>query len=137
MRFWIFVCLALVGPLGYAAYSTASTLGGHHGCPQCGAASECCYQQVVVHRCKLVPDNKPIKKIVYEVKEVPYCSHKLSHCHDCDCCAECKACPKYKRQLVKKEVVCGEKPGTKCVVEECVEFVAMPCTKCGCRSHCR
>jgi hypothetical protein len=137
MRFWTLVLLSLLASLGGLAVRANNLRGGHQCCPQCGAGSECCYQQVVVHRCKLAPDNKPIKKIVYELKEVPYCSHKLSHCHDCDCCPECKACPKYKRQLVKREIICGEKPGTKCIVEECVELVAVPCTRCGCKTHCK
>lgn len=137
MRFWTLTLLGLSLAAGLATHVATYAVGGHHCCPQCGASSECCFQEIIVHRCKLVPDSKPIKKIVYEMKEVPYCSHKLCHCDDCDCCAECKACPKYKRQLVKREIVCGEKQGTKCVVEECKEIIAVPCTQCGCRSHCK
>jgi hypothetical protein len=83
------------------------------------AADEC-----VTHCCKLVPEVKQIKKTVYEVHEVPYCLKKLPpllsllHHRGCDCemCAECQ-CPRYKKVLVKKEVVCKEICTTKCVVE--------------------
>src|SRR5262245_15342802 len=44
-------------------------------CPYC--EGKIVYQDVVSHRCKLVPDKKQIKKTVYEVKEVPFCLHKL------------------------------------------------------------
>src|SRR5262249_2239881 len=95
-----------------------------------------CYQDCVSHSCKLVPDKKQIKKIVYEVQEVPYCLKKLppffslfpgNGCGDCEPCADCQ-CPRYKRVLVKKEVVCDEICITKCVVQEHVERV--PCQPC-------
>jgi hypothetical protein len=81
-------------------------------------------QDCLTHRCVLVPETKPIKKIVYEVHEVPYCLKKLPplfsfHKHGCDECAECD-CVRYKKVLVKKEVVCGEICTTKCVPEPCV-----------------
>ncbi len=80
----------------------------------------------VTYRCKMVPDVKPIKKIVYECREVPYCNHQLPKFgHGCDCCPECQACPKFKKVLVKKEIICGEKHGMKCVPE------AIPCCRCG------
>src|SRR5262245_30018346 len=91
------------------------------------------YEDCVTHSCKLVPETKQIKKTVYEVQEVPYCLKKLPPllslfhhhgCDDCDMGAECK-CVRYKRVLVKKEVVCGEICTSKCVVGEHVERV--PC----------
>jgi hypothetical protein len=96
-------------------------------CPQ----EQCVCQDCVTHRCKLVPELKQIKKTVYEVKEVPFCLKKLPplcslfHHHGCNCeaCAECD-CPRYKKVLVKKEIVCEEVCGTKCVIE-CV-----PCQAC-------
>jgi hypothetical protein len=100
-------------------------------CPHC--QGQIVYHDVVSHRCKLVPDKKQIKKTVYEVKEVPFCLHKLpplfSHHHGdcCDDCPECD-CPRYKRVLIKREIVCEEVCGTKCVVEEFVERV--PCRVC-------
>jgi hypothetical protein len=88
--------------------------------------------ECVVHRCKLVPEVKPIKKTVYEVQEVPYCLKKLPplwtllrHRGCVDDCAECE-CPRYRKVLVKKEVVCGEICTTKCVVEE----HRQPCPDC-------
>ena len=100
-------------------------------CPHC--QGQIVYQDVVSHRCKLVPDKKQIKKTVYEVKEVPFCLHKLphlcSHLHG-DCCDECRECdcPRYKKVLLKKEIVCEEICTTKCVIEEFVERV--PCRVC-------
>ena len=92
------------------------------------------YQDVVCHRCKLVPDTKQIKKTVYEVQEVPYCLKKLPplfghhpDCCDCAMCAECD-CPRYKKVLVKKEIVCQEICTSKCIIEEYVERV--PCKVC-------
>ena len=100
-------------------------------CPHC--QGQIVYQDVVSHRCKLVPDKKQIKKTVYEVKEVPFCLHKLphlcSHLHG-ECCDECRECdcPRYKKVLLKKEIVCEEICTTKCVIEEFVERV--PCRVC-------
>jgi hypothetical protein len=94
------------------------------------------YQDCVTHSCQLVPDKKQIKKTVYEVQEVPYCLKKLPplwslfcHHHGCDCevCPDCQ-CPRYKKVLVKKEIVCKEICTTKCVVQEHVERV--PCQPC-------
>ena len=89
----------------------------------------------VTHSCQLVPEVKQIKKVVYEVREVPYCLKKLPplcslfHSRGCGCeaCAECD-CPRYKKVLVKKEIVCGEICTSKCVVQEHVERV--PCRVC-------
>jgi len=90
----------------------------------------------VEHCCKLVPEVKQIKKTVYEVQCVPYCLKKLPplcslfHHHGCDCemCAECQ-CPRYKKVLVKKEVVCKEICTSKCVVEE-HRVPCQPCQSC-------
>jgi hypothetical protein len=85
----------------------------------------------ITHSCRQVPEVKQIKKIVYEVQEVPFCVKKcpplwtLLHAKGCDCeaCAEC--CLRYKKVLVKREIVCDEVCTTKCVVEQHVERV--PC----------
>ena len=105
-------------------------------CPHC-AQQEIVYQDVVTHRCKLVPETKQIKKTVYDVKEVPFCLPKLPplfsfHRACCDDCPECD-CPRYKRVLIKKEIVCEEICSYKCVIEEVVERVPcrVCCPKCG------
>lgn len=94
------------------------------------------YRECVTHSCQLVPETKPIEKAVYEVREVPYCLKKLPPlwslfgrrgCQECGECAECE-CPRYKKVLVKKEIVCGEICTSKCVVQEHVEQV--PCRVC-------
>lgn len=86
----------------------------------------------VVHGCRLVSEVKPIKKTVYEVQEVPYCLKKLpplwTLLRQRGCpgtCEECE-CPRYRKVLVKKEIVCGEVCTTKCVVEE----HRQPCAAC-------
>ncbi len=92
--------------------------------------------ECVEHFCKLVPEKKQIKKTVYEVQCVPYCLKKLPpicslfHHHGCDCemCAECQ-CPRYKKVLVKKEVVCQEICTSKCVIEE-HRLPCQPCDSC-------
>jgi hypothetical protein len=128
-------CLTLV----LAAVGGAGAPFAAAQCPHC-PPQQIVYQDVVTHRCKLVPETKQIKKTVYEVQEVPFCLTKLPHFLSlfqhkcCDECPECD-CPRYKRVLVKKEIVCEEVCGTKCVVEEFVERV--PCRVCvpAC-SHC-
>lgn len=91
------------------------------------------FHDCVTHSCTLVPDVKQIKKTVYEVQEVPFCLKRLPPlwslfhhhgCDECEVCAECD-CVRYKKVLVKKEVVCKEICTTKCIVEEHVERV--PC----------
>jgi hypothetical protein len=99
-------------------------------CPHC--QGQIVYRDVISHRCKMVPDKRPVKKTVYEVKEVPFCLHKLpsllGHHHDCcDECREC-GCVRYKKVLMKKEIVCDEICTTRCVVEEFVERI--PCRVC-------
>ncbi len=92
------------------------------------------YHDCITHSCRLVPEVKQIKKTVYEVQEVPYCLKKcpplwtLWHAKGCDCeaCAECD-CVRYRKVLVKREIVCDEICTSKCVVEERVERV--PCCK--------
>jgi hypothetical protein len=95
-----------------------------------------CYQDCITHSCRLVPEKRQIKKTVYEVQEVPFCVKKLPPlwsllchhgCDDCEVCPDCQ-CPRYKKVLVKKEIVCKEICTTKCVVEEHVERV--PCQPC-------
>lgn len=112
----------------------------HQGCQHCQVVEEIVYQDVVTQRCKLVPDKKPIKKIVYEVKEIPVCQKKLPCFGHCDDCPECECCARTKRVLIKKEINCGDKEGTKCVTEEVVERVpvrvqrVIPCQ--ACQSQC-
>src|SRR5829696_1712346 len=70
------------------------------------------YHDCITHSCTLVPETKQIKKMVYEVQEVPFCLKKLPplwslfHHHGCDDCEVCPYCqpPRYKKVLVKKEV---------------------------------
>lgn len=128
---WMFCSLLVAG-------AAAALAGGQDAllvaaCPHC-PPEQIVYQDVICHRCVQVPDKREIKKTVYEVQEVPFCLpklpplHSLFH-HDC-CCEECLecACPRYKKVLIKKEIVCGEVCGTKCVIEEFVQRV--PCRVC-------
>lgn len=73
------------------------------------------------YRCKIKTETKPIKKWVYECKLVPYCLHRPSKpfaTQDSGCCPACEDCPRFKRVLIKREIVVGEKCETKCVPEE-------------------
>lgn len=105
------------------------------GPPAAPCSEQICYQDCISHRCQLVPETKQIKKTVYEVHEVPFCLKKLPPlCSllfhrgcECDNCAECD-CVRYKRVLVKKEIVCEEYCVMKCVPEEICERV--PCRVC-------
>ena len=127
-----FASIRIAAVLVVAGWSASLSAGeGRCGCHHCNAPDGCCWQEVVTHRCVIVPERKPIKKTVYECKEVPYCEHALPKFGHCDCCPSCQACPKYKKVLVKKEVVIGEICTTKCVVEEVVEMVLGPCCHCG------
>ncbi len=81
--------------------------------------------------CRLEPEVKPVKKIVYEAKRVPVCEHRLPPFLHEDCCPKCAACPKYKTVLIKKELECGEKCKLKCVAEETIVWIAQPCRQCG------
>ena len=94
------------------------------------------YQDCVTHSCNLVPETKQIKKTVYEVQEVPFCVKKLPPiwsllchhgCDECEVCPDCQ-CPRYRKVLIKKEIVCKEICTTKCVVQEHIERV--PCQVC-------
>ena len=69
-------CLMLLTPF-IGANDMMGPLHHHRQCSKCQVVEEIVYQDVVVQRCKLVPDNKPIKKTVYEIKEVPVCQKKL------------------------------------------------------------
>ena len=74
--------------------------------------------------CKVVPDVKKVKKVVYATKDDPFClpaaKPLLGHQADCDC-AGCRG-PFARKILVKTEITCVE-PTTKCVVEKVVERV--------------
>lgn len=126
---------------GAVYLSAAEMLGGHHcQCPHCQVVEEIVYQDVVSHRCKMVPDKKQTKKTVYECKEVPYCVHKLTcplkHDTCCEKCVECECCARYKKVLIKREIVVCEECITKCVPEPVVQRVpvkvcrVIPCAKC-------
>lgn len=102
-----------------------SATEGPPGITQAPCGPQPCCNECVSYSCKLVPEVKQIKKTVYEVKEVPFCVKKLpplcslfGH-HDCGCepCCECQ-CPRFKKVLVKKEIVCKEICTSKCVIEE-------------------
>lgn len=122
-----------VGTVAVALLLTGTLVAGHghHAtCPKCQHTGPCGYKEVVVQRCRQVPDKKTKKKVVYECKEIPYCEHALGGFLHKDCCPKCEECPRYKRVLRKKEVVEEEVCGTKCVVEDVV--IRVPC--CG---HCQ
>lgn len=76
------------------------------------------------HRCVMQPDKKEIKKTVYETKWVPYClpNPYCGRCCEGDCnkpCPSCEKCVRWKRVVVKREVVVDVICCYKCVAEEC------------------
>lgn len=88
---------------------------------------EVCYKDVVTKVCKMVPETKKNRKTVYDCKVEEYCVPKcpsLFAYFRKGCANDCADCepPRYRRILVKKEVV-EECLGWKCVVEEVVERV--------------
>jgi hypothetical protein len=72
--------------------------------------------------CRPVVTTEPIKKVVYESRMVPYCRHCLPGFFEGPgCTRSCQCRPSYKRVLVKKEIVCGERQVVKCEPVTCVE----------------
>ena len=145
MRTKLLIAFAVFSSLAALSYSGAADLllgrhcDGGSRC-RCPLVEEMEWQDVVCHRCKIVEEKKPIKKTVYDVKEVPYCLTKLpkgGHCGHCDDCRECKDV-RYKRVLIKKEITCGETCTIKCVPEEFIErkLVKVCRPACQCQASC-
>lgn len=145
MRTKLLVAFAVFASLAGLSYSGAADLFLGHHCDggkhcRCPMVEEMEWQDVVCHRCKLVEEKKPIKKTVYEVKEVPFCLTKLPKCGRCGHCDECRECecPRYKKVLIKKEITCGETCVIKCVPEEFIErkLVKVCRPACQCQAPC-
>jgi hypothetical protein len=101
--------------------TTASSCG-----PGACQTGDCCLS------CQRVLDRKPIKKTVYSCKLVPYC---LAACRNPlargqTCCETCETHPRWKRVLLKREIVVGETCGTKCEVV-CQTHGGASCDACG------
>ena len=128
MRTKLLLAFAAFASIAGLSYSGAADMFGGHSCDggrvcHCPMVEVCEWQDVVCHRCKMVEEKKPIKKTIYDFKEVPFCLTRLpkcGHCGHCDDCRECKHV-RYKRVLVKREITCGETCVTKCIPEEFVE----------------
>ena len=125
------LALAALASVAAVSMASAGTPGG------CGDAS--CGGCKGPGQCVLVPETKAVKKVVYELKCVPYCDHAPPSClhgrgcTECDlcgkakdgsghglscgshCCPQCRAHPKYKKVLVKREVEVGKTCTVKCV----------------------
>src|SRR5688500_14862756 len=69
------------------------------------------------YACTIVDERSPIKKAAYERPEVAFCLHRLPKFGHCDCCPQCQECPRYKRVLIKKEIIVGYECVTKCIPE--------------------
>lgn len=100
--------LGIGGADGSSRTCLADEACGVGGC----ADGECCLG------CQRVMDNKPIKKTIYCCKLVPFCLPGCQNPLRCGqtCCGECEAQPRWKRVLLKKEIVVGHTCGTKCEV---------------------
>ena len=143
----LITAICLIASAAACYVSAAEMFPGHQcRCPNCQVVEEIVYQDVVSHVCKLHPDKKQKKKTVYECKEVPYCVHKLTcplkHDTCCEQCKECECCARYKKVLIKKEIVECEICTTKCVPEPVVQRVpvkvcrVIPCAKCAAAAGC-
>lgn len=97
----------------------------------CGCESGQCQCEICGNEhCVLVPETKTTKKWVYATKLVPYCLLKCRnpfHGRDegCDSCPGCESCVRYKRVLVKREVVTTKQ------IYKCVPA----CEACRARAH--
>mgnify|MGYP003395956785 CR=1 FL=1 len=118
--------------LGMATLNWTSINGGEPctSVPSCGPnayhTGDCCLS------CQRVLDRKSIKKTVYSCKLVPYC---LAACRNPlargqTCCETCETHPRWKRVLLKREIVVGETCGTKCEVV-CQTHGGANCNVCG------
>lgn len=117
MRHRIFLSVAiLVASLATVAIRANDTFAPPPAQAPVQAPAKDAYPECVDYRCKLVTEQKPIKKTVYECREVPFCLHVLPKFGHCDCCPEC-GCVRFKKVLVKKEIVVGYECVTKCVPE--------------------
>lgn len=119
-----------------ACISIAAAQAIESPCPHCGCSNG--VQMVEVSRtvCKMVTKDEPIKKTVYEKKEIPFCEHCVAPIGHHHVCPQCKACAKTRTVLVKKSIECGKKTVHECVPEVIHEVIAVPCTECGfCARH--
>lgn len=119
-RFSIRFVLACLATIVAAACGGSSAVGAE--CPHCH--QDCCDD--VSYQCRMELEKIPIKKFIYRYKDVPICVPCGPRLGACDSCATCDS-PRFKRMLIKQEVVVGEKCITKCVVEA----VRKPCSHCG------
>ncbi len=128
--------LSLVAMVALGSHQAYSQEPNGECCEKCGCEEGGKFVEVTQTRCKMVAEKVPVKKKVYECKEVPYCEHALPGLGKSHCCPKCEACGKTKTVLIKKEIKCGEKTEMKCVTEEVKVLVPVPCPKCGHRcSH--
>ncbi|MEX2027564.1 MAG: hypothetical protein WEH44_09685, partial [Pirellulaceae bacterium] len=112
MRHSIFFAITIVGLLGTFALRANDTFAP----PPVQAPAKDHWLDCEDFTCKLVTEQKPIKKTVYECREVPFCLHELPKFGHYECCPEC-GCTRFKRVLVKKEIIVGYECVTKCVPE--------------------
>ncbi len=111
MRHTTFLCVATVaGLLGTFVLRANDTFAP----PPVQAPAKDHWLGCEDYTCQLVSEQKPIKKTVYECREVPFCLHELPKFGHCECCPEC-GCVRFKRVLVKKEIVVGYECVTRCV----------------------
>ncbi len=118
-----------------ACFGTASAQADDLPCPNCGCSQGVRVVEVSRTICKMVTKQEPIKKTVYEKKEVPYCEHCVAPIGHHHVCPQCKACGKTRTVLVKKSIECGKKTVYECIPEVIKEQIVVPCQACGCCTH--
>ncbi|MBS0267129.1 MAG: hypothetical protein JSS02_34705, partial [Planctomycetes bacterium] len=99
-------------------------------CPDdCADDGLACQDEAYGAYCKLAPEVKTVKRWVYSCKLVPYCRpncpNPLQRWGENEKCTVCECCPRYKRVLIKREVI-EKKETLKCVVEEVKSPAALP-----------
>ncbi|HUE70553.1 MAG TPA: hypothetical protein VMP01_06655 [Pirellulaceae bacterium] len=111
MRYSILFCVAtIVGLLGTYVLRANDTFAP----PPVQAPAKDYWLACEDYECKLITEQRPIKKTVYECREVPFCLHVLPKFGHCESCPEC-GCVRFKRVLVKKEVIVGYECVTRCI----------------------
>ncbi len=121
--------------VSFACVSGAATQSGESPCPNCGCSHGIQVIEVSRTICKMVTKQEPIKKTVYEKKEIPFCEHCVAPIGHHHVCPRCNACGKTHTVLVKKSIECGKKTVHECVPEVITEQVCVPCKECGYRAH--
>lgn len=105
--------LIALGALGHGDFDDApACVAGEAGTSGGCQNGDCCLG------CQRVFESKTLKKTVYRCQLVPFCLPGCKSPLQCGqtCCESCEARPRWKRVLLKKEIVVGHTCESKCEV---------------------